>query len=50
MASLRVPGGELYYEVEGDGTPVVLLQGLALDARTWDDEVRALADVATVVR
>src|SRR5215467_3809964 len=50
MAGLQVPGGELYYEVEGDGTPVVLVHGLALDRRMWDDQVPALADVATVVR
>ena len=50
MASLQVPGGELYYEVEGSGIPVVLVHGLALDARMWDDQVPALAGVATVVR
>jgi 3-oxoadipate enol-lactonase len=50
MASLELPGGELYYEVEGDGAPVVLVHGLALDTRMWDDQVPALADVATVVR
>lgn len=50
MAGLRVPGGELYYEVDGDGIPVVLVHGHALDARMWDDQLPALADVATVVR
>ena len=45
-----MPGGELYYEAEGDGVPVVLLHGLALDARMWDDQVPALKDIATVVR
>jgi len=50
MASLQLPGGELYYEVEGDGIPVVLVHGLALDARMWDDQVPALVDVATLVR
>jgi pimeloyl-ACP methyl ester carboxylesterase len=50
MASLQVPGGELYFEVEGAGIPVVLVHGLALDARMWDDQVPALAGVATVVR
>jgi pimeloyl-ACP methyl ester carboxylesterase len=50
MASLQLPGGELYYEVEGDGPPVVLVHGFALDARMWDDQVPALADLATVVR
>jgi 3-oxoadipate enol-lactonase len=50
MPILQVPGGELYYEVEGDGVPVVLVHGLALDARMWDDQVPALRDIARVVR
>jgi 3-oxoadipate enol-lactonase len=50
MASLQVPGGALYYEVEGDGPPIMLVHGHALDARMWDDQVPALADLATVVR
>jgi pimeloyl-ACP methyl ester carboxylesterase len=50
MAILQMPGGELYYEVEGDGVPVVLIHGLALDARMWDDQVPALTDIARVVR
>jgi pimeloyl-ACP methyl ester carboxylesterase len=50
LASLQVPGGELYYEVAGDGTPVVLVHGFALDSRMWDDQVPALADLAAVVR
>ena len=47
---MRVPGGELYYEAQGDGVPVVLVHGLALDARMWDDQVPALKDIARVVR
>jgi 3-oxoadipate enol-lactonase len=50
VAVLRVPGGELYYEAESDGVAVVLVHGLALDARMWDDQVSALTDVARVVR
>jgi 3-oxoadipate enol-lactonase len=50
MTVLHVPGGELYYEVSGDGVPVVLVHGHALDARMWDDQVPALEDVARVVR
>lgn len=50
MARLEVPGGELYYEVAGEGIPVVLVHGLALDTRMWDDQVPALGDIATVVR
>ena len=47
---MRVSGGELHYEVEGDGVAVVLVHGLALDARMWDDQLPALKDVARVVR
>jgi 3-oxoadipate enol-lactonase len=47
---MRVPGGELSYEAEGDGVAVVLVHGLALDARMWDDQVPALRDIARVVR
>lgn len=50
MPSLQLPGSELYYEVEGNGIPVVLVHGHALDARMWDDQVPAIADLATVVR
>ena len=50
MAVLQVPGGELYYEIDGDGVPVVLVHGHALDAHMWDDQVPALAEIARVVR
>lgn len=50
MATLRVPGAELYYEVTGNGVPVVLVHGLALDARMWDEQVPALSDIASVIR
>jgi 3-oxoadipate enol-lactonase len=50
VAVLQVPGGELYYEVEGDGVAVVLVHGLALDTRMWDDQMPVLGDVARVVR
>ena len=45
-----MPGGELYYEAGGAGVAVVLVHGLALDARMWDDQVPALEDIARVVR
>ena len=50
MATLRIAGAELYYEVAGHGLPVVLVHGLALDARMWDEQVAALSDIATVIR
>ncbi len=50
MATVRVPGAELYYEVAGEGVPVVLVHGLALDARMWDEQVESLSDVAMLIR
>jgi 3-oxoadipate enol-lactonase len=50
MATLRVPGAELFYEVVGHGVPIVLVHGFALDTRMWDEQVAALSDIATVVR
>lgn len=39
MSLLQLPGAELYYETKGQGVPVVLVHGYALDARMWDDQV-----------
>jgi 3-oxoadipate enol-lactonase len=50
MATLKLPGAELYFEVSGSGVPVILVHGLALDARMWDAQVPALSDIATVIR
>ena len=50
MSTLTLPGADLYYEVTGRGVPIVLVHGLALDARMWDEQVDALRDIATVVR
>ena len=50
MAVLSLDGVDLYYDVAGQGVPVVLVHGLALDARMWDDQVDPLANDATVIR
>jgi 3-oxoadipate enol-lactonase len=50
VPTLALDGCDLYYEVEGDGVPILLIHGLALDARMWDDQVAALRDVARVMR
>lgn len=50
MTVLELAGTTLYYEVVGDWTPVVLVHGLALDARMWDEQIPALSDIATVIR
>jgi pimeloyl-ACP methyl ester carboxylesterase len=40
----------LYYEVTGDGPPVVLLHGFSLDTRMWDEQVAPLAESYRVIR
>ena len=46
----QVEGGALYYQVEGDGLPVVFLHGFGLDQRMWDDNTPALAARSCVIR
>jgi 3-oxoadipate enol-lactonase len=45
-----VNGTRLYYEIAGHGDPVVLIHGLCLDTRMWDDQFDALADRYRVIR
>lgn len=40
----------LYYEVKGEGTPVVLIHGGNLDSGMWDDDVEVFAKRWKVVR
>ncbi|MBO4754344.1 MAG: alpha/beta hydrolase [Bacteroidales bacterium] len=37
-------GGQIYYESQGEGTPVILLHGHTLDMRMWDPQMKALLD------
>ena len=37
MPTLKVPDGEIYYELRGRGEPLVLLPGQASDHESWDD-------------
>jgi pimeloyl-ACP methyl ester carboxylesterase len=46
----EVNGTRLAYEVVGAGPAVVLVHGLALDRRMWDEQVDALAPAHRVVR
>lgn len=47
---VQVEGGKLYYEVAGDGPPLVLIHAGFLDSRMWDDQFRLFAKTHRVVR
>jgi pimeloyl-ACP methyl ester carboxylesterase len=46
---LPVDGTSLYYEVAGEGEPIVLLHGLTFDRRMWEPQIGSLAERFTVV-
>jgi pimeloyl-ACP methyl ester carboxylesterase len=46
----EVNGARLHYELQGDGFPVVLLHGGALDSRMWDGQVGPLSQHFTTLR
>jgi pimeloyl-ACP methyl ester carboxylesterase len=46
---IRANGLEIAYERVGDGPPLVLVHGAALDSRMWQPQLAALADEFTVV-
>ncbi len=50
MGTVKVQGGELFYEVAGEGRPVVLLHPGFLDRTIWDDEFELLARTRRVIR
>ena len=47
---LEIDGSRLWFEVAGQGSPVVLLHGGWLDMRQWDAQFAAFARTHTVVR
>jgi 3-oxoadipate enol-lactonase len=47
---LRVTGGDIAYEVRGEGPAVLFLHAFPLGLVMWDDQVRALEATHTVVR
>ena len=47
---LAVDGGNLYYEVEGAGEPLVFIHGFLGNLRMWDFQAQALAGSYRVVR
>jgi len=46
----NVNGTRLHYEISGSGAPVVLIHGLCLDLRMWDEQVPALTERCRVIR
>jgi pimeloyl-ACP methyl ester carboxylesterase len=45
-----INGERLYYEVAGEGTPLVLIHGWSLNLRMWDQQVSALSRRFRVIR
>jgi len=45
-----VNGTHLYYEITGEGHPLVLIHGNTLDVRMWEDQVEAFAANYQVIR
>ena len=47
---LETGGARIYYEVDGDGEPVVLIHAGVANLRMWDDQVAALRDRYRMIR
>jgi 3-oxoadipate enol-lactonase len=47
---VEVEGGRLYYEVEGDGHPLLLIHGGLGSLRMWDEQAPSFADSFMVIR
>jgi 3-oxoadipate enol-lactonase len=47
---IDVDGGKLYYEVEGEGHPLLLIHGGLGTLRMWDEQVPAFAERYRVIR
>ena len=45
-----VQGGKIYYEVEGDGHPLLLIHGGLGSLRMWDEQVPAFSERYRVIR
>ena len=50
VGNQEVNGTMLYYEVQGQGHPLVLLQGAHLDLRMWDVQFAEFAKDYRVMR
>jgi 3-oxoadipate enol-lactonase len=47
---IDVDGGKIYYEVEGDGHPLLLIHGGLGSLRMWDEQVPVFAEQYRVIR
>ncbi|MGQ0604196.1 MAG: alpha/beta fold hydrolase [Anaerolineales bacterium] len=50
MPHAKLDDATLYYETVGEGPPLVLIHGFALDARMWDDQVAPFAERHRLLR
>ena len=41
---IEAPGAKLYYEAEGEGSPVILIHAGVAHLRMWDEQVAAWRD------
>lgn len=49
-AKEEINGLKLYFEIMGEGHPLILLHGLTLDARMWDDQFEVFSGKYKVIR
>jgi len=47
---VEVPGGKLYFEAEGEGSPLTLIHAGVANLRMWDEQVAAWRDDHRVIR
>jgi 3-oxoadipate enol-lactonase len=47
---IEAPGAKLYYEAEGEGSPVILIHAGVAHLRMWDEQVEAWRDRHRVIR
>ncbi|MGG3560304.1 alpha/beta hydrolase [Neobacillus rhizosphaerae] len=46
----EINGATLFYEIKGEGRPVLLLHGFPLDSRMWDDQFEEFSKYYRVIR
>jgi len=49
MASIRINDIDLYYEVHGSGSPLVLIAGLASDSQSWLPVIQGLSNKHQII-